>query len=412
MDKYWIILEPYTFVWSDFDRVLLYNSLSKKAFIAMNDEILKPVVLALQKPHNLYSVLIDKDLLNNRIVRDFLSILRNSYCGDIVSVNICKDKLVIVYPLLNINENVDREIESIKKQEKLGRKIMNNLVPVDVYLGGFCSYKCDYCDEKYKQICWCKSDQEILTYDNLCMLMSELSTLNSISINLLGNIFDYPYVEEMLCKLSGFQLIKKVILDCKYIIDHVDQIFCLLDLGFNIGVLVGNVEHLEQLDKLPFLYNKSVEYIFSVRNEKEFSYIANYVSKCVLENASIYPYFDGFNQEFFKTNVWQSETDILTEELSKREIFLRQTINSNFFGKLIVLPNGDILPNINAKPIGRISDGIKNVIYKEIAEGSYWLKTRDKIEPCKNCLYRVLCSPISNYEIALGKMNLCDVILK
>lgn len=409
MNKFWIILEPYTFIWSNSVTILLYNTLSKKAFLAKNNEMLAPIILALEDKRNLYSVLVDENKLQYQTVKDFISILRDSYSGDCVSLELCKNKPMVMYPSLNFNEDMNREIEFVKSQETLGRKILNNLISIDIYLGGTCSYTCDYCDTKYKQIRWCKSNKETLPYDKLHGLLSEISTLNSISVNFFGEIFTYPYINELLKELSSCLFNKKFILDYKYSLDHERKIAHLINSGGNIGLLIGDTERLNQLVALPFLHDKNLECIFSVEGESEFSFLANFISMHNLENVFIYPYFNGTNQDFFRKNIFQDKDDILVEELDKREIFMRQTLNSNFFGKLTVLSNGDILPNVNANSIGNIDHGIKNLIYKEIAEGSYWLQTRNKIEPCKNCLYRVLCSPISNYEIAMGKMDLCNV---
>lgn len=100
---------------------------------------------------------------------------------------------------------------------------------------------------------------------------------------------------------------------------------------------------------------------------------------------------------------------ILDLQPTKREIYANQTINRNEFGKITVLPNGDILANPNNKKLGTIKDDrIHDIIYREMTEGNSWLRIRDQ-KPCCDCIYQWLCPSPSNYESVIGKPNLCHV---
>lgn len=409
MKKYWILLEPYTFIWSTVDRILIYNTLSKKSFLTPNGELLNNIVCALKDKENLYCVEIDEDMLCEHTLGNFITILRNSYSGDVISQDVCKSKPLVVYPSLNINEDINRKSEYISGKEKLGRKILNNLMSLDIYLGGNCSYQCTYCDGRYKQMHWCKSFTDSLPYDKIQKALTEIRDLTFVSVNIFGEIFSYESMDELLENLSNCSFNTTFLFDYKYFIFYKTKIDYLLNFGFNIGVLIGDKEWVNQSYFNSCIDNNNIEYIFSVESEEEFAFVDYYISKYNLFNVSIYPYYNGDNKNFFIKNVFQKEIDILSDQLDKREIFMRQTLNSNFFGKLIILPNGDILPHVNAKAIGSIESGIKDAIEEEILNGNFWLLTRRKVEPCMNCLYKDLCSPISNYEITMERMNLCYV---
>ena len=94
--------------------------------------------------------------------------------------------------------------------------------------------------------------------------------------------------------------------------------------------------------------------------------------------------------------------------MSKREIFAHQALNTNYFGKLTISSDGNVYSNINGKPLGTINDDVKQLILHEMENGSYWLKIRD-MEPCCNCVYQWLCPSPSDYELQIGKPNLCHV---
>lgn len=69
--------------------------------------------------------------------------------------------------------------------------------------------------------------------------------------------------------------------------------------------------------------------------------------------------------------------------------------------------NGDVCSNVNSEPIGTCHETILKSVYQELKTGTFWRKTRDKVEPCNTCIYKYLCPSPSNYEIAIGKANLC-----
>ena len=74
------------------------------------------------------------------------------------------------------------------------------------------------------------------------------------------------------------------------------------------------------------------------------------------------------------------------------------------------MSDGNIYSNLNEKAIGNIKNmDLSKAIYKEISVGKGWWKTRANVVPCKNCLYKFICPPISNYEYAIGRYNLCKI---
>lgn len=79
------------------------------------------------------------------------------------------------------------------------------------------------------------------------------------------------------------------------------------------------------------------------------------------------------------------------------------------FGKLNILPNGDVYANMSHPRVGNIfSDSVYEIIEKEIQEGKSWLRIRNQ-PPCNKCIYQWLCPSPSNYEIAIGRPNLCNI---
>lgn len=121
------------------------------------------------------------------------------------------------------------------------------------------------------------------------------------------------------------------------------------------------------------------------------------------------PYFNGNNIAFFKDFVFNGLEDIIGEPISKKTIFRRQTLNENFFGKLIVLPSGDVYANVNCPPVGNILfDSVAKLVYEEMTNSTAWFMLRNAGE-CNDCINRHLCPSISNYELVTGIMNMCYI---
>jgi pseudo-rSAM protein len=72
------------------------------------------------------------------------------------------------------------------------------------------------------------------------------------------------------------------------------------------------------------------------------------------------------------------------------------------------MPDNQVYANVNMESLGTIHDTIYSLIYKELTEGKSWLRIRDQ-KPCADCIYQWLCPAPSNYEIVLGKYNLCNI---
>jgi len=153
------------------------------------------------------------------------------------------------------------------------------------------------------------------------------------------------------------------------------------NLKFNLGLIIENENHIKIADTLSEKIDiNEIEYI---------------------------PFFHN-NISFFKQFVFIDKDSLNQSKLDHQDIFQKMLINTLFFGKLIILPNGDTFSNLNTPKIGNIiSESINTLIDHEIKFGKNWRRTRKNIVPCKSCPYQYLCPSPSNYEYILNKNNLC-----
>ncbi|MEG1088463.1 MAG: radical SAM protein, partial [Bacteroidales bacterium] len=94
-------------------------------------------------------------------------------------------------------------------------------------------------------------------------------------------------------------------------------------------------------------------------------------------------------------------------QLSKREIFAHQSLNTISFGQLTVMPDGLVYSNVNHQHIGKICDDITDIIVNELKQNYSWRRIRDSAR-CSKCLFQWLCPSPSNYEIVMQKDCICS----
>ena len=74
------------------------------------------------------------------------------------------------------------------------------------------------------------------------------------------------------------------------------------------------------------------------------------------------------------------------------------------------MPTGEVYSSLWSESLGNIrEEKLKQLLYREFTERGVWLGTRSKVEPCKDCVNRDLCPSISDYELVIGRHDLCHM---
>jgi pseudo-rSAM protein len=230
-----------------------------------------------------------------------------------------------------------------------------------------------------------------------------------------GNIFEYNAIEKLIQILNesgkfinyyiNYRNVNLSPSDMKFCLMREDKttVKVLIDFPIKEPIFSSVYNFLNKFD-----INK--EYEFVITDKIQFDNINDLTAKIDLSNFTFRPFFNRKNINFFKKYVFLTKSDILSEKPSLDDIFCRMNINKFFYGKLFVLPNGDVHSNINSQNIGSIhTHSLSGLVLMEKMDGSSWKAIRSKIEPCRYCLYENICPPISNYEYVLGRYNLCNI---
>lgn len=411
--EYLFLLDSYCFIWKKQDKIVLYNTLSKRGYTYMCDTALSEFVDRLISKDNLYCISVSCNELANEAIAGFINSVRNNFCGDLLPQNSSSGKPIVVVPEININEDVDRNLNDINSSAVFGSTILKNLTDIYLELGGKCSYGCDNCQSICNQINWCYSMEQMMSFDIVNKIFHEIKYANVFDIHFMGgNILEYIYWPDLISLIrdsESYNCKINIYINIKHLQDigyksKINELMTLSNIVFNIHMDASDIT--ENMQECVLMVKDKAEFICKISNEYQFNYVSNLFEALGI-TAKILPFYTGDNLDFFENYVFQDEKDILNPNLNKKDIFSHQHVNTNYFGKLYIKTNGDVCSNVNSEPIGTCHETILKSVYQELKTGTFWRKTRDKVEPCNTCIYKYLCPSPSNYEIAIGKANLC-----
>lgn len=376
--NYWLKIEPYVHISIVNSNVLLYNTFDGSFIESKDIEIVKLLKETLLK-ENCGVVLLTAERYNLDNIRKFIMELRAKYMGDIIDIELSKSKPVQIMPFTSL---VNTQ-ELLKKQNfPTGKKILEYLSEISIYV--------DY-------------------NTNIMDLNSFLKSLPNIStVNIIGNLKDVANYKELLLVLDQFPSLKKI--TCNY--SNVISLQPEFVNNFSYSILINYPIDISKWNySRRLLLNQSIpfECIFEVTSMDNYSQINKFIEEFGIEKHQLKPVYTGDNIDFFKENVFLTKDDILSTPLSISDFFINQSMNIFDFGKIAIMSNGDIYANVNYPILGNIhTHSIYEIISKELEEGRSWLRIRNQA-PCNTCLYQWFCPSPSNYEIAIGRPNLCHV---
>ncbi|MEG0519240.1 MAG: TIGR04150 pseudo-rSAM protein [Bacteroidales bacterium] len=392
MGDNYLYLYPDTFFFNGKDTMLLYSTANHNVLEIKSDSILQQLQNNLMQLENSYCIKIDDTILVQ--YKQVLDDIINGGFGSVVKTSF--EKRPVSYPpVLKIN----RDIDSIRYDYGKGRAgyILQYLHEITIYLSGHKHIE----DHNYKQTIYPIACSGKLVEEKLLKLIDSTQGGALDVINLLG---DTKIISEY---LNLFQMLRHLDIRVNFYIlyedfcNNKDTIEAIMP-DFNIIVLYKGC-FLKSI-------NPSYDSVCLITSETE----VNIAEQFLLENTDkeksieLVPIYTGENLEFFKKNVFITKEEILLQKRSKQDIFINMELNTNYFGKLTILPDGHIYSNVNRNPLGTIDDSLYEIIYKELDESVAWRNVRNE-EPCNKCRFRWLCPPVSNYEFIAKTYNLCTI---
>lgn len=404
--EYWFFLESHIYVNFKDKEMLLYDTHSGNKLLVTSSEAIQ-IIRKIYEDKNLGSIKLTENDVVQTAIHKFMNDVIALGMGQLIDAIQQPLKPVVLLPILSLNLDVEKLKEKGDADLLLERNISKYLLDVNIVLNSSCRQSCVYCDSYYKQFFCCskKGEYSSLTRNSITDLLCQISYYPVHTINITGgNIYEYEALDlfqtsnESETKVFNFYI---------HYLNYQENPY--VD-AQKIHIIVNPPVDMERFKTVHSLVrDKDVKYHLIIENIEQYNELEMLVSEMELKYVEIHPFYNGENGLFFEENVYLTEEDILMRPISMREIFRNQKLNANSFGSLYILPNGDIKANLNEDTIGHLDkDRIIDVINIEMMQNTAWRKVRSS-EPCKDCVYQFLCPPLSNYERAINKQNLCHV---
>lgn len=331
--------------------------------------------------------------------------------GGVIEIKENTVKPINFLPILNLSKDVSK-LQKSEDTSLIVDNLLSYLSELNLYLNDKCNNNCTLCDTYYKQVKSCSKSEynKELPLDDLKSILKQIEYSSVKKINILGgNILMYSQLKELLKLFNKYDFEYHLWLNYQNIAN-----------GSPSFLKERNV-HYEIIFTFP-LNNKTVESVltkyqkyskkafhFFIESEEQYVEASEFIHRFGLKDANLVPIYTTKNMHFFEDEIFLEKEDVFTSVISMRKIFCNQKLNTNYFGNISILSDGSAKANINAEMLGNIyENSILEILYKELTENTAWRKIRNQGK-CDSCLYQFLCPPPSNYEIAIGKPNLCHI---
>lgn len=406
--NYWFYLEPYSFIFQEDRQFVIYNTLNS-AYITCPEYLpVYEIMVQLNDAANGYCVFLNENELADSVLKEFIIQVRNSFSGDLVECCNKEKKPFLFKPALYLNSDIRRKQES--DMTFFGERIMQNLNEVTLYLPNSCELKCEGCGQYHKQMVHCyREEKKGMNSVDYLKILSDLHINGVNKVNISGgSLLQNPIFQDILPNLSDYGFKKVFYVESRHLLPQYMDLFAI---PMSEMIVLIHAEDIGKrlIDNMILFKECGIQWRFLVSSEADMDKIEE-LDVPVSCHICIYPYYDGTNLDFFEKYVFYSLQDVLAEPLDKQTIFRRQALNENFFGKLTLCPSGEVYSNVNFPSLGNIQNmSLKELVYKELTEGYSWLKVRGSETPCSQCINKHLCPSISNYELVIGRSNLCKV---
>lgn len=404
---YWFYLEPYTFLFHEKEMYVIYNTINS-AYIdcSVYDESVHNILFQLFASDGTYSVGLYSKQLANPVVMGFIEKIRETFSGDIIE-NTQGIAPYIFKPVLRVFHHPENP--KTKEYNLLGLNSLLYLHEVSLYLENLSDYPCAGHEDCFKQFLYpAKTGSQNLNIQNYQELLEQLSVCQLDKISIIpGTIKGNGLLSSLMELVDKYNFRTEIILPYrKY---DKDELFCFCTKsGISIRMMIHFPVDREELEnQISLLSDYTITWVFIITQKEDFDCF-EYVSENSKARFECLPWYNGQNRLFFREYVYTEFEDITNHPINRQQIFRRQALNENLFGKLIIYPTGEMYSNVNYPVIGNLlNHKLTEIVYKEICDFSgVWFKTRN-YTPCKSCINKYLCPSFSNYEIVMNEYNMC-----
>ncbi|MBN1594694.1 TIGR04150 pseudo-rSAM protein [candidate division FCPU426 bacterium] len=409
MLSHWLTLEPYVHAACKQGQILLYNPLNGQWRIYILSEGTAFHLLGrLLAPENMRVLEITGSEYASPACQRVISELRGSFMGDCIPAAASQGKPVQLPPRPYIDADIRRAPQPLENCRQ-------NLRELVLYLHSGCRLSCSGCQAAYRQFTCCTKlpNSAVLSLDRLGGLLAELSSYPLERLHLLGgNLLEYPEWDKLPKVLANRPWQVIMYFHPEHICLDPAKLASLAGLKPEVRLVVFETDSSERLAAAVMLLKQlhlswKVQWVVASREQAQ---IAQQAGARLGFCPQLLPFYDGSNIPFFQECVFLGQEDITGSRPQPKTIYANMLLNQLAFGRLTILPDGQVYSSLHAPSLGRLGvDGLHVFIERELKNGRSWLTTRASVAPCQDCVWAALCPPITEYEHVLGRHNLCRV---
>lgn len=390
-----LIVSPNVFIWTCGMEGLVYDSSSCTGFKFMNIGAIADITERLNNIDNLYSVEIRSlDCIDDSLLLEFLDKMINSSYAKIIDDN--GNEPLSLKPILKIQDDRDYYIW-LNRQEADG-EIIDNLHNIIINVGSDNGVDLFAHQTLYPS----KSSNSEIRIANIVRFIEEAKASQCLSeISIVGS----PQNKITTNDLNRIGSVAPIVFYVPHqdILNNPQYILELMSHGkLNVLVRLNSCS----LVQLKSIIDSKINFSLIIETENDLATIRKIISIYPDLYYKIIPVYNGINSSFIRPLISISEEELLSNGPNKKEIFIRQSINLFDFGKLYILPDGEIRTNmLDFSRKFTVSSPPIDIVFQEITTGNAWLRTRD-FTPCCQCIYKFMCPSPSNYERIMNQ-TLC-----
>ncbi|MBE0646250.1 MAG: TIGR04150 pseudo-rSAM protein [Bacteroidales bacterium] len=413
----WLFLEPYVQLLRRDDSLLVYNTISKAVLEIDLTGSLSELADELTNPENGYVVPLSMDQLQDADIQEFVNQLRGYFMGDLLDPSWSAGKPVNLMPEPLVKHGL-MPPASKGSVMNTGLEVRNYLQEITLYLNTGPDAGESPLAEAGFQFTYPDlfSEKALEMHINLFRaLVDDVNQYTPTLIHLTGkNLLEYPALEQAISHLTSSPFQKKYHILARQWNRRIIPVI-LAQKNTSMAVYITFpvpsdviASFLTDLPDAKLL--KKIEFNLIVSSQEELVMALKIADDLELTNVYFKPLFTGENLDFFRENVFVSKEEILVAQPDQKQVFSRNSINENDFGKLSILPGGEVFANLNDPSIGNATThSLVDLVSEELRNGVSWQRSRKIVAPCSGCLYQFLCPPISSYEVFMKRYNFCNV---
>lgn len=417
-----LYIEPYVHIELMENIILCYNMLDG-SYIKSNKKNVINLFYQFMKKSNDFFINFSEIKDNNEEVSSFIKKMRDLYMCDYIEKN-DKKKLPVIFKNEISVKNSVKNFSLKNISERNINYLYSCLREITIVVNNYDHdknlniryFQANSKSEKFKAKNQLSKEYLDIIYNHVIYCAVEC-------VNIVGsNVLDYSHLLELINSMSKFDVLKIININCSDLTSFIkngitnrwEELFNTVEKEYLIlSIFIDNLttkEDLLLIEEFKTKFNLNIEFKFIIENSNDFLKSQSFIKYFKDNNFVFHPFFNGYNEDFFENNIFLDENDIMDiTPLDTKEILTRSKINPNYYSKLIFMWNGDIYSNVHKNKIGNLKvNNLYEIIYQELNSDT-WNNTRNKVEPCKDCIFNIFCPSISNFEYDFGRNNLCKI---